>query len=162
MKQLFYEMPQLSLKENQDYLLDTCFLVWIFNNHKEKQLTDFAKNNRVAITSFNAEEFLYILQHKLPEKIKISTRKYFHKQTNLSILITPIHPGNKKEEIDFVNTILPELNKEEHDPSDAVLLAAAIKTNANIITRDKHDIFNQHIKNFLNKSNIQIIKTFPK
>ena len=87
---------------------------------------------------------------------------FFHHKSNLFIIDIPVHPGNWEDEHRFVSSILPELDLVEHDPSDAVILAAAIKTHADILTRDKHDMFNVRLENFLNKYNINVLNTFPK
>ena len=162
MRDIFNKLQktELNQKDEIDFLIDTCFLVWVLEHNKEKSLKKFAMNNKVAITSLNAEEFTYICRH-LSDKIKVSARKFFCSNPNIFFLELPIHPGNQKAEHEFVRSILPELESKEHDPSDAVLLAAAIKTSANVITRDKHDIFNVHLENFVNKKGINIFKTFP-
>ena len=71
-----------------------------------------------------------------------------------------MHPGNQKQEHAFVKSILPELDRQEHDPSDAVILAAAIRAKADVLTRDKHHIFNVHMANFLD--DVKVLNTFPK
>ncbi|MBU1854110.1 MAG: PIN domain-containing protein, partial [Nanoarchaeota archaeon] len=69
--------------------------------------------------------------------------------------------GNPAQEHSFVKSILPKLDTEEHDPSDAVMLAAAIKTDADVLTRDKHDIFNVRLENFLKEYDVKVLNTFP-
>jgi predicted nucleic acid-binding protein len=69
----------------------------------------------------------------------------------------PIHPGNADKEHSFVKNILPAIDKEEHDPSDAVILAAAIKVSADVLTRDKHDLFNTRMENFLRPYGVRIL-----
>ncbi len=155
MKELFDRLPGLGLKDQVDYLLDTCFIVWICEHGKEKKLQDFINKHKVAITSFNAEELDHI-HHKLSKHTKTSLRKFLHDVKNLFLLSVPVLPGNVQEEHSFVRFVLPELDSKERDPSDAVLLAAAIKTGANVLTRDKHDIFNVIISNFLKTYNVKI------
>ncbi|MBC8501151.1 MAG: PIN domain-containing protein [Nanoarchaeota archaeon] len=159
MKELFESLPKLTLDDNIDFLIDTCFFVWIFKHHKEKDFKEFLKNNKCAITSFNVEEFVHI-EHHIHDKVKVCVRKFLHKAENLFVLEVPVHPGNAEKEHSFVKSILPELDTEEHDPSDAVILAAAIKTKANVLTRDKHDIFNVRMENFLRKYNIKVLNSF--
>ncbi|NQU98877.1 PIN domain-containing protein [Candidatus Woesearchaeota archaeon] len=159
MKELFSNLPKLTLNDKVDYLIDTCFFIWIFEHHKEKHFKEFLEKNRCAVTSFNVEELIHV-EHHLHDNIKVATRKFFHKVENLFVVEVPVHPGNPKQEHEFVKSILPELDEKEHDPSDAVLLAAAIKTKADVLTRDKHDIFNVRLENFLQKYNIKVLNKF--
>jgi predicted nucleic acid-binding protein len=73
-----------------------------------------------------------------------------------------VHPGNWVEEHWFVSSVLPELDLVEHDPSDAVILAVAIQTHADVLTRDKHDMFNARLENFLKLYDVKVLNTFPK
>ncbi|MBC8495423.1 PIN domain-containing protein [archaeon] len=159
MKELFDNLPRLTLDDSVDYLIDTCFFIWIFEHHKEKDFLNFLKENKCAVTSFNVEELVHV-EHKLHDNIKVSTRKFFHKVKNLFVLEVPIHPGDPIGEHNFVKLISQELNMVEHDPSDAVMLAAAIKTGADVLTRDKHDVFNARLENFLQKYNIKVLNKF--
>lgn len=154
MKELFNKFPRLTLNDNIDYLIDTCFFIYIFEHHKEKEFSNFLKENKCAMTSFNVEELIHI-SHKISDDTRHKIRKFLHDKT-LSILEVPVHPGNPGQEHQFIKSISPELDATEHDPSDAVLLAAAIKTKANILTRDKHDIFNVKLENFLREYNIAV------
>jgi len=159
MKELFEELPIIHLDNKIDYLIDTCFFIWIFKQHKEKTFLKFIEEHDCAITSFNVEEFVHI-DHKISDDIRIAARKFLHKVDNLHILEVPVHPGNPEQEHLFVKSILPELDATEHDPSDAVLLAAAIKVGADVLTRDKHDIFNAQLENFLKDYNVNVWNKF--
>lgn len=161
MKELMEKLQKLTLEDKLDYLIDTCFFIWIFEHHKEKQFEKLLKNNRCGITSFNAEELIHVTHH-IHDKLKESERKFFHNSANLFLLKIPVHPGNSEKEKNFVASIIPDLNCIEHDSSDAVILAAAIKTHANILTRDKHDLFNAHLENCLKKYDLIVSNTFPK
>lgn len=161
MKDVFNNLEKIDFSSNVDFLIDTCFIAWVLEHHKEKELVEFASNKTCAITSFNAEEFIYISK-KLGDNIRHQARKLFSEENNCNIKLLEInvHPGNNELEHEFVKSILPELDHEEHDTSDAVLLASAIKAKANILTRDKHDIFNTRLENFLNKYNISALNKF--
>ena len=160
MKELIKKIPQITFKDKIDYLIDTCFFIWIFENQKDKQFEEFLKKNKCAITSFNAEELIHVT-HKIHDKLKESERRFFHKNSNLYLLKLSVHPGEREKEQKFVTSIIQGFNCMEHDPSDAVLLAAAIKIHADILTRDKHDLFNAHLENCLQKYDVKILNTFP-
>lgn len=161
MKELLKKLPNANFNTKIDYLIDTCFFIWIFEHHKDKQFEKFLKKNRCAITSFNAEELIHVT-HRIHDKLKEAERRFFHHSVNLFLLKIPIHPGDKEKEKKYVTSIIPDFNCIEHDPSDAVLLATAIRVHADILTRDKHDLFNAHLENSLKKYNIKIINIFPK
>jgi PIN domain nuclease of toxin-antitoxin system len=160
MKELLNKIPKVSLDASMDYLIDTCFFIWIFEHHKEKKFKKLLNNYRCGITSFNAEELIHVTHH-IHDKLKQSERHFFHHESNLYFIEVPVHPGNWGEEHKFVSSVLPEIDTVEHDPSDAVILAAAIRTKADILTRDKHDMFNARLENFLNKYDIKVLNTFP-
>lgn len=158
MKEIFDSLPRITLDDKADYLIDTCFFVYIFEHHKEKELIKLMKKKKFAITSFNVEEFLYI-HHRLHNNIVVAMRKFLKKNT-LKVLEVPVHPGNAEMEHSFVKSTLPELNANEHDPSDAVILAAAIHTGADVLTRDKHDMFNARMENFLHNYDVRVYNRF--
>ncbi|MBU1202022.1 MAG: PIN domain-containing protein [Nanoarchaeota archaeon] len=159
MKELFERLRKTTLDDKLDFLIDTCFFVWIFEHHKEKNFDEFLKKNKCAITTFNAEELSYI-NHRIADKTRESIRKFLHKTDNLLLLQVPVHHGQREQEHTFVKSVLAELDAQEHDPSDAVILAAGIKTRADILTRDKHDIFNVRLENFLQKHKISVYNKF--
>ncbi|MBU0472137.1 MAG: hypothetical protein KKF65_05910 [Nanoarchaeota archaeon] len=160
MKELFNHLKRVSLDEKIDFLIDTCFFIWIFEHHKEKELSNLMKKFKCAVTSFNVEELVHV-EHHIHDDVKVATRKFIHKTDKLLVLEIPVHPGNPAQEHSFVKSILPKLDTEEHDPSDAVMLAAAIKTDADVLTRDKHDIFNVRLENFLKEYDVKVLNTFP-
>lgn len=160
MIELFDSLERVQLSAKLDYLIDTCFFVWIFEHQKEKAFEKFLSENDCAITSFNVEEINYI-HNRLHGNIKHSIRKFLHGLENMKILEVPVHPGHKDAEHIFVKSIFPLLNEKEHDPSDAVLLAAAVKTRANVLTRDKHDIFNTIIEKTIKVYDIRVLNSFP-
>ncbi|MBU0666795.1 MAG: PIN domain-containing protein [Nanoarchaeota archaeon] len=154
MRELFNQLEKKTLEDKLDYLIDTCFFIWIFEHQKDKQFEKFIEENECAITSFNAEELVYI-EHKINHYAKDRLRKFLH-NTKLKLLEVPANPGNADSEHLFVKSVLPELDTIEHDPSDSVILAAAIKVGANVLTRDKHDIFNTRLENFLQEYKIKV------
>ncbi len=133
-------------------LLDTCFFIYSFEKDREREINDF----QFAMTSFNIEELCHVM-HKLHESVKKDVRKFLHRHSgNISVLSLPIHPGNRQHEVDFVESVDPEILHHCHDPSDAVLLAAAIKTKSDIYTRDKHHLYTVQLENFLKKYGIKV------
>ncbi len=160
MKELLKKIQRVNLETSLDYLIDTCFFIWIFEKHKETKFKKILNEKRCGITSFNAEELIHITHH-IHDKLKEAERHFFYSKSNLLLVDIPVHPGNWEQEHKFVSLILPELNLVEHDPSDAVILASAIKTHADILTRDKHDMFNARLENFLNRYNVRVLNTFP-
>ncbi|MFH1770094.1 MAG: PIN domain-containing protein [archaeon] len=158
MIELFRSLPRITLDEKVDYLIDTCFLIYTFENHKEKKLKKLMKKKKFAITSFNVEEYLFIHNH-VHNDINIAIRKFL-KKNKIPILTVPVHPGNMKMERSFAKSTIPELNTNEHDPSDAVILAAAIHVGADVLTRDKHDMFNARMENFLHLYEVKVFNRF--
>ena len=155
MKEIFENLPKVKDNLKLNYLLDTCFLVWIFKNDHENDFKVALKKYKFAMTSFNVKEFIYVA-HKLHDKVKIKARKFFKNIENIYVYDIPVSPGEWEKEHEFVLSVLPMLDFKEHDPSDAVILAAAIKLKTNVLTKDKHDIFNANIINFLNKYDVNI------
>ncbi|MAE13006.1 hypothetical protein CMO92_00435 [Candidatus Woesearchaeota archaeon] len=154
MKELFKQLPQTQTAE---ILLDTCAFYYIFQHHHEKQLLELQTKKIVALTSFNIEEILHTLHH-----IDSHTRNRINhhlKKNPLPILEIPIHPGNRKAEQTYVNTIDSHLLNHIPDPSDAVLIAAALTLSANVITKDKHHLFTAELKNYLSNKKVHIYKT---
>ncbi len=133
------------------YALDTCYIVWLFENHKEKLLlkTDYV------ITSFNYEELMHIEhRHKVSPFIKEAVRK-FEKKYKFNIVDVPISPGNRLEEISYVND--SEILNHVGDPSDSVLVKFCVEHGYDLVTRDKHDIYKASNGNFF--KNIKILKS---
>lgn len=161
MKELFENLPRLRLYDHCDFLLDTCFFAWVFEHNKEKDFDKLLGYKTCAMTSFNADEMVHI-SHQLNDKVREGARRQLRKASNFFLLEVPVHPGDRQRELDFVKSIVPEFNCVEHDPSDGVILAAAVSTGATILTRDKHDLFNVRIENCVNKYGIKVINTFER
>ncbi|MCF7871418.1 hypothetical protein K9L97_00105 [Candidatus Woesearchaeota archaeon] len=141
------------IKYKKTILLDTCFIIYELKQGKEKKLENFLKNHEAYITSFNAEELEKITKHK-PE-IHHALKKLLESDL-LKITNIDVKPGQRQKEKEYVQKTEPCLLKIVKDPSDAVLVAAAIKSTSDVLTRDKHHIFKDIVENKLNKYNIKI------
>ncbi|HIH23725.1 TPA: PIN domain-containing protein [Candidatus Woesearchaeota archaeon] len=129
-------------------LLDTCFVISELSRHKE--LAGFA------MTSFNADELEHV-SHRLHDREKEAVR-HFLKQTDLRILDVPMHPGNWDAEHEFVLRTAPELLRLIPDPSDAILLAVALRTRSTVLTKDRHDLFTAALENYVEKHGVRVLK----
>lgn len=155
MKELVKSIPKINLDQAKGFiLLDTCFVINALEHHKH---LDKLLDKKIGMTSFNIEELLKV-EHRLKQEDKKAIRKTL-KHPFFSIIEIPVHPGNWEEEKSFVNTIEPNLLKEINDPSDAVLIAVAIKTMAPVIlTKDKHHLFTVKLEDYLEKYRIKVYK----
>ncbi|MBI3033047.1 hypothetical protein HYY69_06240 [Candidatus Woesearchaeota archaeon] len=152
MKELLDALSKINLAKAKNLvLIDTCFLVHCMDKGFNKKLTGIPN---LALTSFNAEELLHI-HHHLHHNINKSLRSFL-KQAKFQFVDLPVHPGNRLEEISFVGDIDRQLLMHVHDPSDAVLIAAAIATKSDVLTRDKHHLFTVELENFLDKYGISV------
>lgn len=140
------------------YLIDTCFLIYELKEGNTKKLETFCKENEVFITDFTLKELKYV-EHKLPN-IKHFV-EHFLKENLLSYFETNINPGEWKKEKEYLNDADENILKKVSDASDGVIVAAAIKLRANILTRDKHHIFTTNLENELTKYQIKVLDTFP-
>jgi hypothetical protein len=159
MQELFDNLKRILMDDRIDYLIDTCFFIHVFEKDHVNQLKKLLSSKVCAMTSFNAEEFIYKSNNF--HLIKHKVRKFLSSCPRLYILEIDIHPGDNKKEHEFVKSIISGLDAKEHDPSDAVLLAAAVKAGADVLTRDKHHIFNVIIENYLSKYKIKILNKMP-
>jgi len=131
-------------------LLDTCFIFYLFD-HGGELLEGF----NYGLSSFTVEELLKV-GHRL-HKMKVPLRRFL-KKYNFVVIDTPVSPGDFKGEKDFVNSVDKDLLKHIADPSDAVLLAVAIKTHSIVLTKDKHHLFTVDLENYLRKYNLKVYK----
>lgn len=146
-------------KKNNLILLDTCFIIDIFSKNKEKELLALAQKKLVAITSFNLEELEYVLKKKVKEHhIKDHIRHFFKAKPPILVLEVPVHPGNPEEERKYVESVDPYLVEDVIDVSDAVLVAAAIKSHSIILTKDKHHLFTEILENYIHRWGLAIYK----
>ena len=151
MKELFDELEHLPMNKCRGLVLvDTCFFIDELQHHHEKQLQN------LAMTSFNAEELVHVAKH-LPEKDKI--RKFLKKGTLLRVDV-PVGPGDAAAEKKFVRSVDPDLLELIADPSDAVLMAAALETRSHVLTKDKHHLFTTTLENYLEGHTIRVFKEF--
>ena len=150
MKELFDKFPTVGLEVKNLVLLDTCFIFDLL----DKEYT-LIPGHTYGLTSFNVEELLKV-GHRL-HKMKVRLRRFLKSNTFL-IVETPVHIGDYDQEKEFVNSIDSELLKHIADPSDAVLLAVAIKTNSIVLTKDKHHLFTVELENYLRKYDIKVYK----
>ena len=135
--------------------LDTCYLIWLFENHKESILL---KSDYV-ITSFNYQELLHVEhRHKISSHVRNHIRS-FEKKHGFNIVEIPVSPGNNLEEVSYVHEIDPGLLNHVKDPSDAVLVAFCIKNKFDLVTRDRHDIYKAVNENYFSKNNLQLLKS---
>ena len=159
MKEIFDSLPKTNLSENDLILIDTCFFIHTFQHQNEKEFAKLCEKEKVAMTDFNVNEFLHV-EHKIDERVRENARKWLKKNSCLMVLQTGIHPGNKETERAFVDMIEPRLLEEVEDPSDAVLMAAAIKTHSTVLTRDKHHLFTVKLENYLREFNLKVYNNF--
>jgi predicted nucleic acid-binding protein len=159
MKEIFDALPRKDLSEAyNDVLIDTCFFIHTFEHQKEHQLKELYDKYNVAMTTFNAEEFL-LKEHVVNERVREYARKFL-KSHPITLITIDVHPGNRISEKEFVNNIDPDLLKEIPDASDAVLMATAIRTSSTILTKDKHHLFTVRLENYIKKYNLEVYKEY--
>ena len=149
MKEIFEAKDHKSWREVSDLvLLDTCFVIDCALKHKK------IKMDNVGITSFNVQELLKV-EHKI--KGKKNLRKFL-KDTNFIVVDVPVSPGYWMQEKDFVRAVNHDLLKNIADASDAVLMAAAIQTKSDVLTKDKHHLFTSKLENFIYAYGVRVFK----
>lgn len=155
MKELLESIPHVKLEKARNLvLLDTCFLANILTNNKE--LAKLKKISNLAMTSFNAEEFIHI-ERKLHHETRKAARKFLEENL-ITIIDVDVHPGDWKKEKSFVNSIEPKLLATIEDASDAVLAAVALETKSNILTKDRHHLFTAALNNLSSNYKIKVCK----
>lgn len=162
MKELFEALTHKKMDDptaKNLVLIDTCFLIHTFEHQKESQLKELIAAGSVGITSFNAAEFV-LKEHDVDEKVRESMRKLLKKHPQITIIDVPAVPGDREGEKRFVNSVDSGLLAEIPDASDAVLIAAAIKTGSTVLTKDKHHLFTTKLENYLHKYNIEVHKEY--
>ena len=135
-------------------LLDTCFFINFLEHHPV--MPDVCGNAKLATTSFNIDELLFV-EHRLGHDVRARLRDFF-RDSQMLIVDVPVVPGDREAERSFVNSIDDKLLANVHDPSDAVLIAAAIRTGSCIVTRDKHHLFTVQLEGFLRPYGIRVYK----
>jgi len=133
--------------------LDTCFLIDAAERGRLSELN----GRRVAVTSFNVEELVHV-SHRLHDKTREALRRFLKGHPALTLVDVPVHPGERETERTFVSSVDPRLLEKVPDASDAVLIAAAIATRSDVLTKDKHHLFTVVLENFLNEYGIRVWK----
>lgn len=141
------------LKYKRTVLLDTCFIIYELDNGKEKKLENFLKNHEAYITSFNFLELKHVA-HK-QEHIHKALKRLLDSDT-LKVISIDVKPGEREKEVIYANKTDSKILQIIQDPSDAVLIAAAIKSRSDVLTRDKHHIFKAVLENQLKEYKIQV------
>jgi len=134
-------------------LLDTCFIIYELQEGEEKRFEEFCRRDDVFVTSFNIAELEHVSKN-IPA-IEKPLRRLL-KSGAIKILEISVSPGEQEVEEKFANDADEKILRIIHDPSDAVLIAAAIKNKADVITRDKHHIFKTALENELNQYKIAV------
>lgn len=133
--------------------LDTCFIIYELEEGKEKRLEEFCRRDDIFVTSFNIAELEHVSKN-IPA-IEKPLRRLL-KSGAIKIFEVPVMPGEKEKEEIYANNADEKILKIIRDPSDAVLIAAAIKNKADVITRDKHHIFKVALENELSNYDIAV------
>jgi len=136
-------------------LLDTCFIIYELEEGEEKRLEEFCRRDDVFVASFNIAELEHVSKN-IPA-IEKPLRRLL-KSEAIKILEIPVSPGEREAEKKFANDTDEKILRIMQDPSDAVLIAAAIRNKADVITRDKHHIFKTALENELNEYKIAVYK----
>ncbi len=146
-------------RSKNSVILDTCFILHELLNNREKRLIDFCSENLVLVTSFNVEE-LKKVSRKLGHNKRVV--RDFLNRADLVFVDVPVHLGDVEGERAFVDALSSDILKKVRDPSDAVLVAAAILSNSVILTRDKHHLFTSTLSNELRKYNLSVFNDLSK
>ena len=140
-------------------LLDTCLIIYEILGQRENKLIKFCEENNVLITSFNVEELKHVMKKLGHEKKKI---KHFLENAKITIIDVPVSLGEIEKEKKYADKTNTELLKKIKDPSDAVLVTAAIKSASDIITRDKHHLFTTILEEELKEYGLTIYNDLSK
>ncbi len=150
MKELFADFPRVGVEKKGWVLLDTCFVFHLLDKGK-----DLLPGFPYALSSFTVDELLHV-GHRL-HKMKVRLRRFL-KSHEFVIVDTPVHPGDRQGEKDFVASVDRGLLQHIAGPSDAVLLAVALQTKSTVLTKDKHHLFTVELVNYLRGSGVSVYK----
>lgn len=139
-------------RDKKTVLLDTSFLIYELNRDV-KALKEFCAENNVLMADFNLIELSNVEKHN--HSIKRKAKKFFEERI-IRKIVTSINPGEWEKERKYALETDPDLLRYVHDASDAVLVAAAIKSNSDILTRDKHHLFTAELENKLSEYNTKV------
>jgi len=155
MKELIQKIKHVKLENvNGGIFLDTCFFIDLMK-HPDK-MKDLEKHKNIYISSFNMEELMHV-EPRMKKMIKVNLRRMLH-HPSFAIVDVNVNPYNKDSEIDFVNSVDEDLLEKVRCAPDAVLIAIAIKAKADVVTKDKHHLFNVKLENFIKKYDIKVYK----
>jgi hypothetical protein len=141
----------LDTDSHADYLIDTCFLFYMLEKGHTKQLLDFCRSNKVGMTSFNLAEVEHV-HHRLKGVMNHHVRDFLKQKVIVNVPVGVL----------FVQEYDPELLRIVPDASDAVMLVAAMKLGANVLTRDKHHVFTVGCGNHIQQKGIVVLNDLPK
>ena len=142
-----------------DYLLDTCFLLYILRKEKTGSLISFCKSNKVGMSSFNLAEIDRV-HHRLEGTMKHHLRDFLKQKLVYNVPVD-VRPGEWEQERSYVRDFDEKILQLVPDASDAVLLVQALKIKANVLTRDKHHLFTTVAENYLNEYGIEVLNGLP-
>jgi len=135
-------------------LIDTCEIIRLFEENKEKELL----KKDVAVCSFNRDEATILShRHSINVHLRHKMRKFFE-SNDVVVIDVPVKPGNRVEEMTFVQSVNPLLLKIIPDPSDAVLAACALQHDADIVTRDRYHLYTTQLESLFSKNGINVSK----
>ncbi len=147
MKELVDKLEHVSVSNAKGLvLLDTCFML---SHLEHKELLP----EKFATTSFNAEELVHVT--KRLGKMKHRVRDFL-KNSGLVVVDIKVSPGSCDAEKEYVSSVDDELLKHIADPSDAVLIATALRTKGNVLTKDKHHLFTSDLINYLSDKGVKV------
>lgn len=159
MKELLEILPKYD-SGPVDFVVDTCFLYYLFSHQHEKAFIETCNEYVVVLTSFNAEEFLFH-SHDVPHEVRERFRHAVKHGLRLFFHNIPIKPGDSAGEKEFVASYDEHILQIVPDPSDAVLLVAALRLKADILTRDKHHLFTTKLENYVYDKGLQVLNNLP-
>ncbi len=148
-----------NFRQEKSIILDTCFIIYELENQNEQRLIKFCDENIVLLTSFNIEELDKVAKKLGHEKRRL---RDFLKRARLNFISIPVSLGNISGERKYVMDFDEQLLNKIHDPSDAILVVAAIKSRSDILTRDKHHLFTSILENKLNEYDIKVFNDLSK
>jgi predicted nucleic acid-binding protein len=140
-------------RSKKSVVLDTCFVIYELLNQNESRLLRFCEDNVVILTSFNLDELLFVSKKLNHNKKRV---KDFLGRAKLNFVKLPVRPGDIACEKKFVSDFSSDLLSKVHDPSDAVLVVAAILSRSDILTRDKHHLFTSVLNSELDSYGLSV------
>ncbi len=159
MKELIEKLPRY-VEGPVDFVVDTCFLYYLFEKQHENAFVESCAEHIVVLTSFTADEFLFH-SHDVNHDVRERFRHAIKHGLRLFYYEMPVHPGDREGEKTFVHNYDENLLKLIPDPSDAVLLVAALTLKADVLTRDKHHLFTTKLQNYVYDKGLQVLNNLP-